>query len=128
MEPLQHRFAYIGADLQDLYGVDPATIAEVTALQDSYFTGGTAAALMETLATTAGLDPGVRGNRQRLPAGDRRPAEPATGRRPQHQQITVPFRFVGVVNEFPTAPRDSFFVANAAYITHRPATTRSARS
>ena len=26
VEPLQHRFAYIGADLQDLYGVDPASI------------------------------------------------------------------------------------------------------
>ncbi len=26
VEPVQHRFAYIGADLQDLYGVHPATI------------------------------------------------------------------------------------------------------
>ena len=26
VEPLQHRFAYVGADLQDLYGVRPATI------------------------------------------------------------------------------------------------------
>ena len=26
VEPLQHRFAYIGADLQDLYGVRPQTI------------------------------------------------------------------------------------------------------
>ena len=26
------------------------------------------------------------------------------------------FRYIGVVNEFPTAPKDSFFVANASYI------------
>ena len=28
----------------------------------------------------------------------------------------MPFHYVGVVAEFPTAPKDSFFVANAAYI------------
>ena len=28
----------------------------------------------------------------------------------------MPFHYVGVVNEFPTAPKDSFFVANAAYV------------
>jgi putative ABC transport system permease protein len=35
------------------------------------------------------------------------------------QLITVPFRYVGVVTEFPTAPKDSFFVANADYIAQR---------
>jgi putative ABC transport system permease protein len=34
VEPLQHRFAYVGADLQDLYGVRPATITGATSLQD----------------------------------------------------------------------------------------------
>jgi putative ABC transport system permease protein len=33
-----------------------------------------------------------------------------------HQYRTVPFRFIGIVNEFPTAPHDSFLVANAGYI------------
>jgi putative ABC transport system permease protein len=32
------------------------------------------------------------------------------------QPITVAFRYVGIVNEFPTAPKDSFFVANASYV------------
>jgi putative ABC transport system permease protein len=32
------------------------------------------------------------------------------------QPITVAFRYAGIVNEFPTAPKDSFFVANAAYV------------
>src|SRR5205085_6083594 len=46
MEPIQHRFAYVGADLQDLYGVRPATIVDATSLQDAYFAGGTARALI----------------------------------------------------------------------------------
>jgi putative ABC transport system permease protein len=29
---------------------------------------------------------------------------------------TVPFHYVGVAKEFPTAPRDSFFVANERYV------------
>jgi putative ABC transport system permease protein len=28
----------------------------------------------------------------------------------------VPFHYLGIVTEFPTAPKDSFFVANASYI------------
>ena len=51
VEPIQHRFAYIGGDLQDLYGVNPDSIGNVTALQDSYFRGGTASSLMSTLAS-----------------------------------------------------------------------------
>jgi putative ABC transport system permease protein len=31
--------------------------------------------------------------------------------------ISVTFHYLGVVNEFPTAPRDSFIIANADYIT-----------
>ncbi|HEY3547235.1 MAG TPA: FtsX-like permease family protein, partial [Propionicimonas sp.] len=50
VEPLLHRFAYVGSDLQDLYGVRPGTIANVTALQDAYFHGGTAKQLMAILA------------------------------------------------------------------------------
>ena len=40
-----------------------------------------------------------------------------------HAYHEVPFHVVGVVREFPTAPKDSFFVANAEYIaavTHNP--------
>ena len=35
------------------------------------------------------------------------------------QLTTVPFHYVGVAKEFPTAPKDSFFVANQSYITAR---------
>src|SRR5271165_327570 len=36
--------------------------------------------------------------------------------RPSTINIVVPFTFVGVVREFPTAPKDSFLVANAAFV------------
>ena len=50
VEPLQHRFAYVGADLQDLYGVRTTTIVDATKLQDAYFQGGSAAKLIGRLA------------------------------------------------------------------------------
>jgi putative ABC transport system permease protein len=50
VEPLQHRFAYVGSDLQDLYGVRPTTVTDATRLQDAYFAGGTARQLMSILA------------------------------------------------------------------------------
>jgi putative ABC transport system permease protein len=31
----------------------------------------------------------------------------------------VPFHYAGIVSEFPTAPKDSFFVANADYVAQR---------
>jgi len=34
-----------------------------------------------------------------------------------NQARRIQFRYVGIVSEFPTAPKDSFFVANADYIT-----------
>jgi putative ABC transport system permease protein len=33
-----------------------------------------------------------------------------------HRYHTVPFHFVGIVREFPTAPHDSFFIANSRYV------------
>jgi putative ABC transport system permease protein len=116
VEPVQHRFAYIGADLQDLYGVDPTRIAGVTALQDGYFSGGTVDQLMNQLARRPDsiLVSAETVTDFQLTVGDtvnlRLPN--ATTREPS----TVPFRYVGVVSEFPTAPKDSFFVANASYV------------
>ena len=116
VEPLQHRFGYVGTDIQDVFGVRPSTITNVTVLRDTYFQGGTARQLMDTLAAEPDsilvsaetvkdfqLLPGDLLN-LRLPAGR------------GGQLMTVPFHYVGVVTEFPTAPKDSFFVANAAYL------------
>ena len=39
---VDHSYAYVGPDLQDTYGIDPATIGKTTRLRDSYFLGGSA--------------------------------------------------------------------------------------
>jgi putative ABC transport system permease protein len=119
VEPLQHRFAYVGADLQDLYGVRPSTIIRATALQDAYFTGGTARELMRILAARPDsiLVSAETVKDFQLSPGDLLNLRLQDGRTKQF--TTVPFHYVGVVKEFPTAPKDSFFVANAAYVAQR---------
>jgi len=116
VEPLQHRFAYVGADLQDLYGVRPSTVVGATKLQDAYFAGGTARRLIDRLATRPdGLLVSAETVKDfQLSPGDQvtlRLQDNATG-----SYQAVPFHYVGVVREFPTAPKDSFLVANADYV------------
>src|SRR5690349_17890082 len=104
VEPLEHRFAYVGSDLQDLYGVQPATVTDATRLQDAYFSGGTARQLMSILARQPDAilvsEETVRdfqlnpGDLLRLRLQDGR-----TG-----QLVTVPFHYAGIAREFPTAP------------------------
>lgn len=116
VEPMQHRFAYVGADLQDLFGVDPKTLSRATSLSDAYFRGGTATQIMARLASTPDgvlvseetvkdfqLKQGDTVNLRLVSASD-------------NQYHVVPFKFIGVAREFPTAPKDSFLVANSAYV------------
>jgi len=119
VEPLQHRFAYVGADLQDLYGVNPATITNATALRDQYFQGGSARQLLDRLASAPDsvLVSAETVTDFQLQVGDLvnlRLRDARTG-----ALTTVPFHYVGIVNEFPTAPKDSFLVANASYVAAR---------
>jgi putative ABC transport system permease protein len=116
VEPVLHRYAYVGADLQDLYGVDPATVRSTARLQDAYFRGGSARTL---LARLAAMPDGVLVSAEtvhdfQLGTGDTlllRLRDAATGR-----LTPVRFHYLGVALEFPTAPRDSFLVADASYV------------
>jgi putative ABC transport system permease protein len=114
--PVQHRYAYVGTDLQDLYGIQPDTITKTVAMRDAYFTGGTAAQLLGRLAAQpdAILVSAETVTDFQLHPGDLIRLRLVDGR--THQQITVPFHYAGIVTEFPTAPKDSFFVANSTYI------------
>jgi putative ABC transport system permease protein len=116
VEPLQHRFAYVGADLQDLYGVRPSTIVDAGKLQDAYFQGGSAAQLMTRLARQPDAvllsDETVKDFQ--LHQGDHVALRLQDGRTKRF--ASVPFTYVGVAKEFPTAPSDSFIVANAGYV------------
>ena len=116
IEPLQHRYAYIGADLQDLFGVRPATITSAGRLQNGWFQGGSAAELMKIIAKdpTAILVSAETVKDYQLHPGDTLNLRLQNGR--TKQLTTVPFHYEGVAKEFPTAPKDSFFVANQSYI------------
>jgi len=112
---LMHRFAYVGPDLQDLFGIHPGAIQNAAALQDAFVPGST---IRATLAAMAATPDGVLLSAEtikdyQLHLGDRillRLPVGSSGYQP------VPFHVVGQISEFPTAPKDSFIVANADYV------------
>lgn len=116
VEPLQHRFAYVGNDLQDLYGINPDTLTRGTTLQDAYFQGATAAQSLARLRSRpdAILVSAETVNDFQLNPGDLLRLRLQDTQTNTYQPVT--FHYVGIVNEFPTAPKDSFLVANAAYV------------
>ena len=116
VEAIQHRFSYVGADLQDLYGVDASTIVDAGRLQNGYFQGGTARQLIANLAAhpDSVLVSAETVHDFQLNPGDAITLRLQDGKTKQY--IDVPFHYVGVVKEFPTAPHDSFLLANADYI------------
>jgi putative ABC transport system permease protein len=116
LQPMQHRYAYVGNDLQDLYGIDARHIAEATSMSDAYFQSAGAGA---TLAQLAATPDGVLVSEETVSDYQLNPGDLINLRLQSavdHQYHIVAFHFIGVVREFPTAPRDSFLVANAAYV------------
>ncbi len=116
VEPLQHRFAYVGPDLQDLYGVRAASFGRVAPLQDAFVPGSTVG---KTLALLQRTPDGVLLSAEtlhdyQLHPGDLIRIRLQTGA--DHVYRPVPFHVLGQVTEWPTAPKDSFIVANAGYI------------
>jgi putative ABC transport system permease protein len=120
---LDHTYAYVGPDLQDTFGIDAATFTRGSSLRDSYFLGGTA---KEMLARLSARPDAILVSKETvtdysLHEGDLlklRTLDRRTG-----GFRVVPFHVVGVVQEFPSAPRDSFMVANRSYVlraTHDP--------
>jgi putative ABC transport system permease protein len=110
------RFAYVGNDLQDIYGVDPATIGDATTLSNAFFASHDAVGTMRTLASRPDgvLLSQETVNDFQLHLGDVVNLRLQSAK--DHQYHPVPFHFVGVVREFPTAPKDSFIIANASYL------------
>jgi putative ABC transport system permease protein len=116
VEPMLHRFAYVGNDLQDLFGVRPTTIGAATRLQDAYFQGGRANQLMARLAARPDniLVSAETVKDFQLQPGDQLKLRVRDSR--SGQLTDVIFHYAGIAKEFPTAPKDSFFIANAAYV------------
>ena len=116
IQHMQHRFAYVGTDLQDLYGIDPTHIGEATPMSDAYFENGNAAATLQQLQM---IENGILVSDEtvkdfQLKMGDQ--INLRLRNASDNAYHVVPFTFIGVVREFPTAPRDSFLVANASYV------------
>jgi putative ABC transport system permease protein len=120
---LDHAYAYVGPDLQDTFGIDARTFTRGTSLRDSYFIGGSATQILARLRSTPD---GVIVSKETisdysLKLGDLlklRVLDRSTGR-----FRIAPFHVAGIVQEFPSAPRDSFMVVNLAYlerVTHDP--------
>jgi putative ABC transport system permease protein len=113
---LDHSYTYVGPDLQDTFGVNAATLGQATTLRDSYFIGGSAQTMLTRLRSRPDailvsnetiIDYSLRlGDLLKL-----RVLDHATG-----SFHVVPFHVVGIVREFPSAPKDSFMVTNAAYL------------
>jgi putative ABC transport system permease protein len=115
VEQVAHRLAYVGPDLQDVYGIDPTTIGRAAPLQDAFTPGSSVTAALAALARTPD---GVLLSQEtlhdyQLRAGDqvRLRLRDRTGAYVAHT-----FHVVGVVTEFATAPRDSFILANRGYL------------
>jgi putative ABC transport system permease protein len=113
---VEHSYAYVGADLQDTYGIDASSFGKATSLRDSYFLHSSAQQVLDRLRATRD---GILVSKETivdfsLKNGDLlrlRVLDQSTGR----FQV-VPFHVAGIVQEFPSAPKDSFMVANLGYL------------
>ncbi|MDX6450142.1 MAG: putative transport system permease protein [Gaiellaceae bacterium] len=120
---LDHTYAYVGPDLQDVFAIDPATFQQGTSLRDSYFLGGSAKQMMNRLAARPDA---ILVSKETITDYSLNLGDLLKLRTLDHRTGTfhvVPFHVAGVVQEFPSAPKDSFMVANLAYIlqaTHDP--------
>ncbi len=113
---LEHTYAYVGPDLQDTYGIDASSFASATSLRDSYFLHSTAKQVLERLRSTPDAivvsketitDFSLNnGDLLRLRVLDQRSGK----------FKVVLFHVAGIVQEFPSAPKDSFMVANLSYL------------
>lgn len=113
---LRHRFAYVGSDLQDLYGIEPGTVAQATSLQNSFVPGSS---IPVTVAQMKRVSDGVLLSAETIRDYQLHPGDLIRLGLPGlrgGREILVPFHVVGQISEFPTAPRDSFIVANASYV------------
>jgi putative ABC transport system permease protein len=113
---VEHSYAYVGPDLQDTYGIDASTFGRATSLRDSYFIGSTAQQVLSRLRSTPD---GILVSKETIKDFSLNPGDllkllvldQRTGK-----FNSVPFHVAGVVQEFPSAPKDSFMVANIGYL------------
>jgi putative ABC transport system permease protein len=113
---IDHSYAYVGPDLQDTFGINVDTIRRGTTLRDSYFLG---AGARQTLARLGARPDGILVSKETISDYQLKLGDLLNLRVLDHQTgrfRIVRFHVAGVVQEFPSAPRDSFMVANIGYL------------
>ena len=111
-----HRYAYVGNDLQDIYGINALNIGDAADLSNAFFANNDAQGTMQKLAARpdGALLSQETVNDFQLKLGDVINLRLQNAK--DHQYHAVQFHFIGVVREFSTAPKDSFILANDGYI------------
>jgi putative ABC transport system permease protein len=111
-----HRYAYVGNDLQDIYGINALNIGDAADLSNAFFANNDARLTMQKLAARPDgvLLSQETVNDFQLKLGDLVNLRLQNSK--DHQYHPVPFHFIGVVREFSTAPKDSFILANEGYV------------
>ena len=121
--PVDHSYAYVGPDLQDTFGIDAASFTQGSTLRDSYFLGATAREILSRLRSTPD---GVVVSKETIADYSLSLGDLLRLRVLDHRTggfRVVPFHVIGIVQEFPSAPKDSFMVTNLSYlqaVTHDP--------
>jgi putative ABC transport system permease protein len=113
---VDHSYAYVGPDLQDTYGIDATTLPRATTLRDSYFLGASA---RDTMARLRARPDAILVSTETITDYQLHRGDLLELRVLDHRSgrfHIVPFHVAGIVQEFPSAPRDSFMVANLAYL------------
>ncbi len=113
---VDHSYAYVGPDLQDTFGIDAATITRATTLRDSYFLG---AGAQQTIQRLRARPDAILVSKETIADYQLNVGDLLNLRVLDHRSgrfRVVPFHVAGVVQEFPSAPRDSFMVANRRYL------------
>ncbi len=110
--PFKSTVAYVGTEIQDIFGIDVPSFRRASFLADSFFRGLTAHEAMARLAATPN---GILISDEMARDYSVLPGDTVRLRlynAPAHGYVTTPFRVVGVAAEFATAPHDAFLVVN----------------
>ena len=116
VSPFATGVAYVGTEIQDIFGIDVASLRRATAFSDTFFLGGTAAQTLDRLAATPDgiLISDETAKNYSMAVGDRITLRLYNARSKTY--VPAPFHLAGIATEFPTAPKDAFLVVNRAYL------------
>ncbi len=110
--PFKTTVAYVGTEIQDIFGIDVANFRHASFLADSFFSKLTARQALDRLAATPD---GIIISDEMARDFSIVPGDSVRLRLynvPRHAYATTPFHVVGVASEFATAPKDAFLVVN----------------